>query len=168
MKLFRLFCILSIALSAASCAVDTECRQQIDVLLGIQMAGDSLRLATDSVNYEHVTFSSVRGMEVWGAGRDSLIVSEKDAFQQLRLPLRKDADTTAFVLNYCGLQDTLIFAYARNTTYISLACGCAVFSTLDTVYCPTMQFVDSLEILNTAITTAKENHIKLYFHKIQN
>lgn len=159
--------LLALGLLMASCAVDTECRQQIDVLLGVQMQGDSLRIASDSIHYEHVGFSNVRGIEVWGAGRDSLIVGDKDYVQQLRLPLRKDADTTAFVLSYCGLQDTLIFAYTRNDVYVSLACGCAVFSTLDTVYCPTMQFIDSLEILNTAVSTAKENHLKLYFHKIQ-
>lgn len=164
----KLFYILIIALAATSCAVDTECRQQIDVLVGIQLKGDSLRLAADSVDYEHVTFNSVRGMEVWGVGRDSLIVTEDNSVQQLRLPLRKDADTTAFVLSYCGMRDTLIFTYTRTDVYVSLACGCAVFSTLDTVSCPSMQFIDSLQILNSAITTAKENHIQLFFHKPQN
>lgn len=161
----KVFYILILALAAASCAVDTECRQQIDVLVGIQLKGDSLRLATDSVNFEHVQFTSVRGMEVWGVGRDSLILTENNSVQQLRLPLRKNADTTAFVLRYCGLQDTLIFTYTRTDAYVSLACGCAVFSTLDSVYCPSMQFIDSLEIINSAVTTVKENHLQLYFHK---
>lgn len=160
------FCLIIFsALLLASCAVDTECRQDIKVLLGAQMAGDSLRLSADSTTLEHTTFTSVRGMSVRGLGRDSLLQESNLSFSSLRLPLRKDADTTGFILDYCGLEDTLMLRYTRQDTYVSLACGCAVFATLDSVWCTFPQFIDSLDVLNTAVSTAKENHLKIYFHK---
>lgn len=163
----KLLLFISIALFVASCSVDTECRQQIDVRLGVQLTGDSLCLSADSVTYEHTSFTNVRGLSVRGAQRDSLIEDGSKSISALSLPLRKDADTTAFILDYCGLEDSLIFAYTRQQTYVSLACGCAVFCTLDTVYCPTAQLVDSITVLNSAVTTVSEKHIKLYFHKPQ-
>lgn len=138
------------------------------MLLGVQLQGDSLTLSADSVTYEHVSFTNVRGLSVRGAQRDSLITDGSKSISALSLPLRKDVDTTAFILDYCGLEDSLIFTYTRQQTYVSLACGCAVFCTIDTVVCPTTQFIDSVEILNTAVSTVSEKHIKLFFHTPQN
>lgn len=163
-QLIRLGIVFLSAWCLLSCTVDTECRQQIDVLLGIQLQGDSLRLNADSTDYEHVSFTQVSGMAVYGAERDSLIEDGSKSFKSLSLPLRKTSDTTAYVFCYRGLQDTLLLTYTRENKYISLACGCAVQAVLDTVYSPTAFFIDSIEIKNAAVTTVKETHIQLYFH----
>lgn len=195
----------------ASCAVDTVCRQEMGVTLGIAFSGDSIKVTTDTIKiptdtvkvpvdtvripvdtipsdsnlnfvdsvvysdsiiyrdsiaytYDSISFTSVKGMSVHGVLRDSLLADGTTTLSALRVPLRKDADTTAFVFTYRGAEDTLYISYDRQEMFVSLACGCAVFATIDSVWCPTAQFIDSLDILNTAVTTGKDNHIKLYFH----
>ena len=158
---------LGILIAFTSCTADTECRQQINVVVGVQLQGDSLRLNADSSAYDTVSFTSIRGLSVCGVERDSLISDGQKSISSLSLPLRKTADTTAFALSLAGVDDTIFIAYTREPNFISLACGCAVFSTIDTVDF-TSRFIDSVEVLNTAVTTVKENHLKLYFHLPQN
>lgn len=158
--------IAIIALGITSCTVDTECRQQINVVVGVQLQGDSLRLNTDSTAYDTVSFTQIRGLSVCGVSRDSLLSDGQKSISSLSLPLRKTADTTAFAFSLAGIDDTLLVVYTREPNYISLACGCAIFSTIDTIDYTT-RFIDSVEVLNTAVTTVKENHLKLYFHMPQ-
>ena len=157
---------LGIAIAFSSCTADTECRQQINVVVGVQLQGDSLKLNADSTAYDTVSFTQIRGLSVCGVARDSLLSDGQKSISSLSLPLKKTADTTAFALSLAGVDDTLIIAYTREPNFISLACGCAVYSTIDTVDFTT-RFIDSVEVLNTAVTTVKENHLKLYFHMPQ-
>lgn len=133
----------------------------MQVYLRATLQGDSITFDADSIP-AHVSYTSAKGMSVWGVGRDSLI-ADSATVTNLALPLRKDADECAFILNHKSLSDTLYLAYTRDTQFISLACGCAVFARLDTVY-STSNYIDSIDVLNTNITTAKENHIKIFFH----
>ena len=158
--------IAIIALGITSCTVDTECRQQINVVVGVQLQGDSLKLNADSTAYDTVSFTQIWGLSVCGVARDSLLSDGQKSISSLSLPLKKTADTTAFALSLAGVDDTLIIAYTRAPNFISLACGCAVYSTIDTIDYTT-RFIDSVEVLNTAVTTVKENHLKLYFHMPQ-
>ena len=152
-----------IILAITSCSVDTECRQQINGVVGVQLQGDSLRLNADSSAYDTVSFTQIRGLIVHGLEHDSLLADGLTSISTLQLPLKKKADTTAFVLSLAGIEDTLLIAYTRELSYVSLACGCAVLSTIDTLDFTT-HFIDSVELINTAVTTVKENHLKLYFH----
>ncbi len=133
----------------------------MQVYLHATLQGDSIAYDADSLP-THISYTSATEMNVWGVGRDSLIANSATV-SNLALPLRKDADDCAFILCHKGLSDTLYLAYARDTQFISLACGCAIFARLDTVY-STSNYIDSIDILNTNITTAKENHIKIFFH----
>lgn len=155
--------IVGLCYALSSCTADTECRQQINVVVGVQLQGDSLKLNADSSAYDTVRFTQIRGLSVCGVARDSLLSDGQKSISSLSLPLKKTADTTAFALSLAGEDDTLIIAYTREPNFISLACGCAVYSTIDTVDFTT-RFIDSVEVLNTAVTTVKENHLRLYFH----
>lgn len=146
-----------------SCAVDTECRQDMRVRMGVSISGDSLRLMEDSVTYGHVSYSSVGPMTVYGEGSDSLM-ADSATVSTLYLPLRKDRDTCTYVFAFDGQEDTMEIYYTRKETFVSLACGCAVFATIDSVDWST-NALDSVKIINTAVTTIQETHLKLFFHK---
>lgn len=160
----KILYILMAGLMLASCSVDKDCRQDMRVRLRVALEGDSLRLSDDETTWEHVRFSSVTGMQVWGAGRDSLIETGDKAISLVRLPLKKDADECAFVFAYQGQQDTLFLHYERQETFVSLACGCAVYATIDDIRL-TGAFLDSALCVNSNVTTFDETHVKLYYHK---
>lgn len=145
-----------------ACSIDTECRQDMQVYLRVALQGDSIAMNEDSVAY-HTTYTSIKGISVQGVGRDSLILDEATT-STLLLPLKKTEDACAFAITYQAQTDTLYLAYAREEVFVSLACGCAVMATIDTAY-TSHTFIDSLEVLNTAVSTAPEKHIKLYLHK---
>ncbi len=134
------------------------------VRLGVMVTGDSLRLAEDSVTLEHVSFSNVGPMSVYGLGSDSLI-SDSAIVSTLYFPLRKDADSCSLVVEYDGAIDIVRIFYTRNEMFVSLACGCAVMATLDSIAYTTNR-VDSVKITNAAVTTNKETHLSVFVHKL--
>lgn len=150
------------ALAFACCTVDTTCRQDMRVRLGVALSSDSLRLNADSTAYEHVSFSNVGPLTVVGENCDSLL-ADSATLSLLFLPLRKDCDTTSFIVNYAGADNKVTLFCTRQETYVSLACGCAVMATIDSLACSGAT-LDSAKILNTAVTTVQEKHISLYFH----
>lgn len=149
-----------------ACSADTECRQKADVFLGVVFSGDSLRLNADSTDYEHATFTSVTGMQITGVGRDSILYGESKSITKAQLPLRPDTNITAFQLQYQGMNDTLYIIHDNQMNFISLACGCFVFHTInDSASYHTCHFIDSIRILNSQVTAKKEDHLRIYFHK---
>lgn len=161
----NVFYIVISALLLAACTTDTTCRQDMQVQMGVQLEGDSLRLNADSTAYEHVTFSMMKQVTVTGVGAAEPIV-DRSTVSSLNLHLHPAQDECSYVFTYQGLSDTLHLLYTRQEQFVSLACGCAVFATLDTAYVGG-HFLDSVQILNTAVTTAKEKHLKIFFHQIQ-
>lgn len=148
------------------CSVDTECRQKADIYLGVTFVGDSLRLTADSTDYEHVQFTSFKGMQITGVGRDSILYGLNTNISKAQLPLRPDSTITAFQLIYNGQSDTLYIVHDNQYNFISLACGCFVFHNInDSASYHTHHFIDSVHILNTQVTSAKEDHLRIYFHK---
>lgn len=148
------------------CSADTECRQKADIYLGVTFVGDSLRLTADSTDYEHVQFTSVTGMQITGVGRDSILYDASANMSKAQLPLRPDSLITAYQLIYNGQSDTLYIVHDNQYNFISLACGCFVFHTInDSASYHTHHFIDSVHVLNTQVTSAKEDHLRIYFHK---
>jgi len=143
-----------------ACTMDTECRQDMAVEMGMELIGDSIKMNGDTAVHQRFTNGI---FTIYGLGRDSLIV---DSVRTSRVyaPLRKDADTTGFVMRFEGQQDTLYLAYTRRENFVSLACGCAIMASIDSVW-STHRFIDSLCIKNTNVTTATETHVSVYYHK---
>ncbi|MBQ9339649.1 MAG: hypothetical protein IJS13_04860 [Paludibacteraceae bacterium] len=159
-----LCCLLVLTLVVLSgCELDKECRQDMRVRVGLRLTGDSLRLSADSITYEHVQYNNVGPMTIHGIGSDSLLADSADV-SSIYLPLRKDADSSMYAIEYDGETDTLTITYSRQETFVSLACGCAVFATIDTAYCTTTN-IDSIKIANSNVTTQQETHIEVFVHK---
>ena len=133
------------------------------VRLGLSLTGDSLKLAADSVTYVHESFSNVGPVSIYGIGSDSLL-ADSSSVSTAYLPLKKDSDSSLYVIAYDGAADTLTVVYELQETFISLACGCAVFATIDTLLY-TKEKIDSVKINNSNVTTQKETHITLFVHK---
>ena len=154
-----------------SCTTDTECRQNAAIYMMVEFTGDSLRLSTDSARLaldstamDTISFSTITGMQIRGVGRDSIICDSLSSFSKAKLPLKPDTTVTSFELKYNGLTDTVNIHHENDMQFISLACGCFVYHTLQDVSF-TRAFVDSCDILNTAVTTASDTHLRIYFHK---
>lgn len=167
-----LFCLITLlALMLAACTVDTECRQNTGIRLNVVLLGDSLRqstdsarLAKDSLAMDTIRFSSVTGLEIHGLGRDSILYTEDEVLSLVKLPLRPDSLHSDFVFTYNGLTDTLTILHQNDMQFISLACGCMVFHTIDDVS-GSRTFIDSVDILNTLVGTSNDQHLRIYFHK---
>lgn len=152
------------------CNADRECRQESGIYLNMLFTGDSLRASTDSARLaidplasDTIRFSTVSGMNIHGLGIDSLLLAG-NAASTVKMPLRPDSTYSDFVLEYNNLADTLRIYHLNDMRFISLACGCFVYHTIERVSF-TSAFIDSVDILNTAVTTTKENHLHIYFHK---
>ncbi len=155
----------------AGCSADTECRQTTAIYLNMVLTGDSLRPSTDSVRLaldslamDTVAFSTVKGMEIHGLGRDSIICGSESSVGTVQLPLRPDSLHTEFVFHYNGHRDTLSIRHDNDMNFISLACGCYVFHTIEGISM-SHHFLDSVHILNDLVTTTGDKHLQLYFHK---
>lgn len=169
---FKILALLPLLVAGlSSCDPDTECRQSAAVYLKVVLTGDSLapsidtaRLVIDTLAKDTVRFSSVKGLRVWGLGRDSLICDSSATVSALFLPLRPDSLRSEFVLAYNGQIDTLTIRHANDMQFISLACGCFVYHTIEG-FSMSRHFLDSLHILNEQVTTSADDHLQLYFHK---
>ena len=136
--LIGLTAILSLMLAA--CTVDTECRRSTGIHLNVVFSCDSLRqstdsarLAKDSLAMDTIRYSTISGLEIHGLGRDSILYTEDQTISLAKLPLRPDSLHSDFVLSFNGHTDTLTILHQNDMQFISLACGCMVFHTIDDV-----------------------------------
>lgn len=152
-----------LALAFVACEADRECRQDSGIGLNVVFQGDSLQLNAEGTAFDTIRFTSVSGMTLHGAGVDSLLMNGSAA-SSVKLPLRPDTTFSDFVLEYNGYVDTMRVLHLNDMQFVSLACGCFVYHTIENVRC-THAFVDSVVILNSAVSATKDPHLRLYFHK---
>ncbi len=152
---FRVAVFFLLLLSIVSCRPDTICRQEIDVTAGVTTEW----LLTDTAGHQtqQAVFDSV---SVWGIGNDSILYNNSLAVATLELPLRTDSTLSAFVILWHGEQDTLYIHHDNTMKFISSACGCAIYHTIDTAWA-TGTFIDSLYIVNSSVEAAIQTNIHL-------
>lgn len=138
------------------CEPDSECRQTATINCKVVFACDSLN--ADSVK---VNFKTIDSLSVWGVGCDSMLYDNPKNVSSLLLPLRGDTTITKFLMLLHGSTDTLTIYHQNTNNFISLACGCFIYHTIDTVMCSS-NLVDSVEILNTAVENYEQDNVKLY------
>ncbi len=147
--------VILLIFGIVSCRPDTVCRQEIDVTTGITtewMLTDSVGNATKQIVWDSVS--------VWGVGNDSLLYDNSYAVGTLGLPLRGDSSLTAFVILWHNEYDTLYIHHDNTRKFISSACGCAIYHTIDTVW-SAGTFIDSLYIVNSSVETIQQTNIHL-------
>lgn len=141
-----------------ACKPDTECRSSVDIGMQVVFALDSVQGDTLLVN-----FTALDSVTVQGVGNDSILYDNQKAVKSVFLPLKTDANSTAYSIQAYNKYDTLFVSHDNNVTFISLACGCFVYHTItDVSYSGGL--IDSLVILNAAIEGFKQDNVRLYFH----
>ncbi len=141
---------LAIAFAMASCTPDTECRQDEHVRCVVVFA--------DANTGEALAFDS---LTVQGVGSDSLILNNAKGVSKLSLPLRVDTTATSFLLTSGDIyQETITIYHTPAPYFVSMACGCFVYHTIDTIQTDNILFTQA-EILNSAVQNMPEDNIQL-------
>lgn len=119
---------------------------------------------------ETLTAISLSQISIGGvdAPNDSLILSNSSA-SQVYLPFRADTDVTRFYIHYhsSGIDDpayndTLTFSYRRIPYFASEECG-AMFRYLVGELSATRHLIDSVALVDTMITNADRETIRIFF-----
>lgn len=145
------------AILLASCTVDKECRLEYSARLNLLLQVDSVSASNDTVRLE-----AIDSLSVWGMGQDSLWVNNQKKVTSLSLPLRVDTTCTEYILSVNASSEEHLCIYHQNMPrFISLACGCFVYYTIDSITC-SGDWVDKVEILNAQVENVSQDNARLY------
>mgnify|MGYP007070089345 CR=1 FL=1 len=134
---------LIILLGCAGCQTDTACRKSMEAQM-------------------QITFSSaVDSVTVIGIGIDSILINNQKDVLSLNLPLRPDSCRTAYAINRNDTIDTLTVWHNNDRLYVSLACGCAILHTIDSVNV-TRHWITDLVVVNSTIETTLQENLTIY------
>ncbi|MBO7501764.1 MAG: hypothetical protein J6T32_00940 [Paludibacteraceae bacterium] len=159
-RLFRHIALCTpmlLCLLFASCEKDRTCRQEMTAHARINLS--AVTVLSDDSRMEAAPDSITIGL----VGSDSLVLENAHSEQTVGVELRADTTLTKVVVIYHEEADTLTVFHTNEQRYVSLACGCMVRHIIDSVQ-TTHHRIDSSAILNAVVTTAKENHLQLWFH----
>ncbi len=141
-----------------ACSNDEECRQQLYVVVGVDMK----QTLFDAYEEDYITKEFISdSITIFGLGRDSLLYN-KAQIKTFDLPLKKTKEETQFVLYTNGIYDTLSFKHTNDTNYISMACGCLIQSTITEVTV-TSNKLDSVVLKEPLVINSRVANIELYF-----
>ncbi len=138
----------------SSCTPDTVCRQDENVRCVIVFA--------DANTHAALAFDS---LTVQGVGSDSILMYNNKNVSKLSLPLRVDTTATSFVLRSGNTyQETITIYHTPAPYFVSMACGCFVYHTIDTIRTDNIVLTQA-EILNTAVQNVPEENIRLLIER---
>ena len=153
-----LFVVCGVFLLLTGCTVDKECRLEYSARLAVLLQVDSVSASNDTVRLE-----ALDSLSVWGRGQDSLWLNNQKKVTYLSLPLRVDTTCTEYVLSVNASGEEHLCIYHQNMPrFISLACGCFVYYTIDSITC-SGDLVDRVEILNAQVENVSQDNVRLYF-----
>lgn len=146
--------ILSALVLLCACQPDTVCRQDWEI-------------------YCYAAFIDSTGV----GGQDTLVVWDLEetlsdaenplyfgsTASEVTLPLRFDTTVSVFVMNYRHDLDTLYVCYQNDMRFVSMACGCFIFQTIDTAY-TTGAHRTKIEIENSHVENYKQRNLRVEVH----
>ena len=147
--------IVGVALFAA-CQPDTTCRQDTNVVAGIVLRGisiDSAGIAQEFASWDKIT--------VQGVGNDSVLYDSCTNISRILVPLRTDTNITAYSLDWRNEEDIIYFRHDNTRRFISMACGCVVYHTIDSVWCKGT-WIDSVKIVNSAVEPVEQDNVRIF------
>lgn len=148
--------ICCIAITLIACQPDTGCRLETKVTSGVVVewvSVDTLDRGTVINQWDSVS--------VLGVGNDTILYANTRNIKTLRLPLRMDTCQTDYYILWHNEIDILHILHTNDRHYLSMACGCAIYHTIDSVWSEGI-FIDSLDIHNTAVENYEQDNIYLH------
>lgn len=100
-------------------------------------------------------------VQIWGIECDTVPYIKVKNQSKLWLPLRVDTAVTTYQIRWHEQLDSITIHHNNDRQFISNACGCMVYHTIDTVLFGGA-FIDSVEVLNTIVSGTTEENILLY------
>lgn len=152
----KILILLFAAAIIVACEPDKTCRQELDVVAGISLQG----LSVDTAGVP-TAFTSWDSITVQGVDNDSVLYNNTYTVSQLLLPLRNDTNITTYSLVWHDTEDKVYIKHDNTQRFISMACGCVIYHTIDDVWCDGT-WIDSVKIVNSAVETVKQDNIKIF------
>ena len=160
MRVFRrnilFLLVLFISALFVACQPDTVCRTNMQVSAGISPYW--YQINADRIRQLSSTWDSV---QVQGIGSDS--VMQWNTAACAFLPMRADSSITAYRIVWHEMTDSLILFTTNDLRFVSMACGCIVYHTIDSVGYTT-HFIDSLVVVDASVSNEAQENIVLYLH----
>lgn len=117
--------------------------------------------STDTAGVESVMSQWDSVQIIWGVECDTVPYIKVKNQSKLWLPLRVDTAVTTYQILWHEQLDFITIHHNNDRQFISNACGCMVYHTIDTVLFGGA-FIDSVEVLNTIVSGTTEENILLY------
>lgn len=124
--------------------------------MGMTVQWTSTDTAGVKTNMSQWDSVQIRGVEC-----DTVPYIEVKNQSKLWLPLRVDTAVTTYQILWHEQLDFITIYHTNDRQFISNACGCIVYHTIDTVLFGGV-FIDSVEVLNTIVSGTTEENILLY------
>ena len=158
LPIFILFCLLPLgSLLLVSCEPDKACHQELQVAVQIILAADSVTAAGDTVAY-----AQWDSLIVVGVGSDIGMSGKK--IKGVGLELRPDTNFTMYLMQYHNQIDTLFIEHTPKQHFVSMACGCAVYHTINKVWSSDSR-IENISIINANIETIAQDNICIHLHE---
>lgn len=151
------FLFLSLLSFLVACEPDTVCRQESNVVAGVSLQG----VTTDSLG-QVVSWTSADSITIQGVMNDSVLYDNSKSVGTVYLPLRPTQTITQYLFTFHAQTDTLYIQHTNDQRYISMACGCFIFHTIDSVWTSSEQ-IDA-QIVNSTVENYKQENISLFYH----
>jgi hypothetical protein len=101
-------------------------------------------------------------LTAFGLGETTKIYDKAKKVQPALLPLKSSAGNCTYIIRINGLNDTIQFLYSSYPHLISKECGYTFFHRLDS-FSFTQNIIDTILMINHAITTANEENIRIFY-----
>ncbi len=116
---------------------------------------------------------AIDSVSLYGIGQSeqTMLLDCAKQVTTMTMPLRNDADTTIYVIQYdmkalshtTRYNDTITWIYTRYPYFISGDCGVVFNYAIDTIYY-TCNLLDSLAIMVDEVTNVSQETIRLYYY----
>lgn len=158
---WRYIALVVCTMMIVACTTDTTCRQDMEVAMGVTLHADSLNdkgLAVKYTKWDSITVETV------GSNGIGIVVDNKKGLSKLTLPMRPDTTRTAYIITFHEQTDTLFVEHTQRQYFVSLACGCAIYHTINNAWSTDWR-VDSVVILNANVENAVQDNLRIYLHE---
>lgn len=140
-----------------ACEPDTACHQELQVTAQVVLQADSLNAAG-----EVLVYSTWDSLAVLGLGNDVGLVGR--SLKTMSIELRPDTTLTQYLVQYHGRIDTLFIEHTPQVQYVSMACGCTMYHTIERAW-STDPRVDSVSIINASVELTAQDNLCIHMHE---